>query len=281
MTWVNVARYHLVQRFNYLVLPWVVLAFAFVVDIVILALTPAGHGAHRYVGGLASIFVRPLRPRPAERGPVVAVRAHPRPQPTLLLPRDRAARRRSGRRLRAGAHRAAGIERATGGWGMPWASSGCRTSSNGPWYLTWLTSFVALALLFVYGMWFGLVYRRWNLVGRGGLRRRPGHRAARRSLLATLDPRLARASATSSPRSAPRGSPAAGRLAAAAARWRVCHHAPGDRPYRRRRAFAAPEEVRGRPTRSRWPSQGPPWNGRLPGRRLGWVPDLVHGLGGG
>ncbi len=35
----------------------------------------------------------------------------------------------------------------------------------GPWYLTWLTSFVALALLFVYGMWFGIVYRRWNLAG--------------------------------------------------------------------------------------------------------------------
>jgi hypothetical protein len=36
---------------------------------------------------------------------------------------------------------------------------------NGPWYLTWLTSFVGLALLFVYGMWFGIVYRRWNLAG--------------------------------------------------------------------------------------------------------------------
>jgi hypothetical protein len=36
---------------------------------------------------------------------------------------------------------------------------------DGPWYLTWLTSFVALALLFVWGMWFGIVYRRWNLLG--------------------------------------------------------------------------------------------------------------------
>ena len=36
---------------------------------------------------------------------------------------------------------------------------------DGPWYLTFLTSFVALTLFFVYGMWFGLVYRRWNLVG--------------------------------------------------------------------------------------------------------------------
>ncbi|WP_237702746.1 MULTISPECIES: hypothetical protein [Protofrankia] len=36
---------------------------------------------------------------------------------------------------------------------------------GGAWYLTWLTSFVGLALLFVYGMWFGIVYRRWNVIG--------------------------------------------------------------------------------------------------------------------
>jgi hypothetical protein len=36
---------------------------------------------------------------------------------------------------------------------------------DGPWYLTWLTSFVGLALLFVWGMWVGIVYRRWNLLG--------------------------------------------------------------------------------------------------------------------
>lgn len=29
----------------------------------------------------------------------------------------------------------------------------------------WLTAFVALTPLFVYGMWYGLVYRRWSLVG--------------------------------------------------------------------------------------------------------------------
>ena len=36
---------------------------------------------------------------------------------------------------------------------------------NGPWYLTWLTCFVGLTLLFVFGMWFGLIYRRWNVPG--------------------------------------------------------------------------------------------------------------------
>jgi hypothetical protein len=36
---------------------------------------------------------------------------------------------------------------------------------DGPWYLTWLSSFVALTLLFVYGMWFGIVHRRWGALG--------------------------------------------------------------------------------------------------------------------
>jgi uncharacterized membrane protein YhaH (DUF805 family) len=35
----------------------------------------------------------------------------------------------------------------------------------GPWYMTWSTSFIALALLFAYGMWVALVYRRWNRLG--------------------------------------------------------------------------------------------------------------------
>ncbi len=35
----------------------------------------------------------------------------------------------------------------------------------GPWYLDWLTSFIVLALMFIYGMWVALVYRRWNVLG--------------------------------------------------------------------------------------------------------------------
>jgi hypothetical protein len=40
---------------------------------------------------------------------------------------------------------------------------------DGAWYLTWLTAAVVLALLFIYGTWFGLAYRRWGLVGSIGL----------------------------------------------------------------------------------------------------------------
>jgi len=57
------------------------------------------------------------------------------------------------------------IERATNGWGLSVYFFRVTYLLNGPWYLTWLTSFVGLTLLFVFGMWFGLVYRRWNVAG--------------------------------------------------------------------------------------------------------------------
>jgi hypothetical protein len=57
------------------------------------------------------------------------------------------------------------IERATTGWGVHLHFFQVAYILAGPWYLTWLTSFVGLAVLFVYGMWFGLVYWRWNLAG--------------------------------------------------------------------------------------------------------------------
>ncbi|MDR2987498.1 MAG: hypothetical protein LBV34_21935, partial [Nocardiopsaceae bacterium] len=57
------------------------------------------------------------------------------------------------------------IEGATKGWGgglhffrVPWLLAG-------PWYETWLTSFVLLVSFWLYGMWCGLVYRRWALPG--------------------------------------------------------------------------------------------------------------------
>jgi hypothetical protein len=57
------------------------------------------------------------------------------------------------------------IERATGGWGVHLSFFRVSFILNGPWYQTWLTAFVGLVLLFVYGMWFGLIYRRWGFVG--------------------------------------------------------------------------------------------------------------------
>jgi hypothetical protein len=41
-TLVKVARYHLVQPFQYLALTWMVLAFSFAVNVIVFAITPAG-----------------------------------------------------------------------------------------------------------------------------------------------------------------------------------------------------------------------------------------------
>jgi hypothetical protein len=57
------------------------------------------------------------------------------------------------------------IERATGGWGLSITFLRVPYLLNGPWYATWLTSFVGLSALFVYGMWYGIVNRRWGVLG--------------------------------------------------------------------------------------------------------------------
>jgi hypothetical protein len=56
-TSVDVCRFHLLQRMNYFVLPIVLLAFGFVVDVIVLKLTPAGHSPNRWVGGLGAVYV--------------------------------------------------------------------------------------------------------------------------------------------------------------------------------------------------------------------------------
>ena len=164
-TWVNVPRYHLVQRVNYVVLPWAVLAFAFAADLVILALIPAGHSSDRYVGGLAAIFVMLF---------LLGLQTVARSLPFgLALGLSRASYYLGTVGLAVALSAVYGlilavgqvIERATGGWGIKMGFFRVPYVLQGPWYLTWLTSFVGLALLFVYGMWFGLVYRRWSLVG--------------------------------------------------------------------------------------------------------------------
>jgi hypothetical protein len=54
----------------------------------------------------------------------------------------------------------------TAGWGQSIAFFQVPSLPlNGHWYATWLTSFVGLSLLFVYGMWYGIVNRRWGMLG--------------------------------------------------------------------------------------------------------------------
>jgi hypothetical protein len=163
--YVNVVRYHLVQRFNYLVLPWTTLAFVFLVDVVILALTPAGNSPRRFVGGLASIFIILFLlglqsvSRSLPFGLALGLSRRSYYLGTALLAVLLAAV------TAAVATVGQAVERATGGWGLTMGFFRVPYILNGPWYQTLLTAFVVLTLLFVYGMWFGLVYRRWSLVG--------------------------------------------------------------------------------------------------------------------
>ncbi len=164
-TWIKVARYHLVDRTNYLVLPWAILAFGFLVTLALLA--SAGPASHPQSpsGAVFSIYVfffvlgmlNTFRSLPF--GLALGASRRSYYAGTALLAVSLAAV--YGLALAV----LQVIERAPGGWGMTLHFFRVAYIFDGPWYLTWLTSFVLLTLLFTYGTWFGLVYRRWNLPG--------------------------------------------------------------------------------------------------------------------
>jgi hypothetical protein len=164
-TLISVARYHWTNRLGLVILPWAILALDFLIVVMIFGSLPAGHGQARYAGALASIYVVLL---------VVAAGTIAQQLPFALA---LGVSRRSfyaGTALVALAVAAVYglgltllqlIERGTGGWGLNLHFFRVPYLLSGPWYVSWLTSFVGLALMFAWGMWFGIVYRRWNLVG--------------------------------------------------------------------------------------------------------------------
>jgi hypothetical protein len=178
-TLINVARYHLAKRVDYLVLPWVWLAFAFTVDLVIFAMIPVGHHAVLTAHGI--VQVQNTSPRDAGGlGAIVAIyfvlgiMSVAKSLPFAL------ALGVSRRSYYAGTEVLAvtlavgyglvitalqAIERTTNGWGVETHIFRVPYILDGPWYQTWLTMSVALTLLFAYGMWFGIIYRRWSLIG--------------------------------------------------------------------------------------------------------------------
>jgi len=163
-TLVNVARYHLVDRLTYLALPWGVMAFSLLVNVVISALVPPSpHGY--YTWGLVTIYVFLL---------VAGALSMTRSMPFGLM---LGVSRRSyylGTGLLVvalGVVYGFGLtvlhiaERATGGWGYGVHFFRVPCILAGPWYQTWMTSFVLLVVFWLYGMWCGLVHRRWSLPG--------------------------------------------------------------------------------------------------------------------
>jgi hypothetical protein len=170
-TWVNVARYHMVRPTIYLGLPWAILTFSFFVNLAIFRLfpsqteLPSSNAAYHDTGAVACIFIFFF---------IMGVSGIGQSLPFGLA---LGVSRRSyylGTALLAVTLAAAAalvltvlqaIENATNGWGETMHFFRVPYILDGPWYLTWLTSFVALVLLFVYGMWFGIVYRRWGRLG--------------------------------------------------------------------------------------------------------------------
>jgi len=160
----NVARYHLVDRITYVALPWGTLVFSFLVNLVIASQVAPDVNSY-YTGGLLSIYVFLLI-----CGALSMTRSLPF---ALMLGLSRRSYYLGTALLVVCLGIVYGlalavlqvIERATEGWGVDMHFFRIPGILDGPWYLTWLTSFVLLVLFFLYGMWYGLVYRRWSLPG--------------------------------------------------------------------------------------------------------------------
>jgi hypothetical protein len=163
--WFNVVRYHLVDRVNYLLIPVVILAFAFLVDVPILAMIPGHHHGSRYVGGLASIFVFQFAlgllsvNRSLPFGLTLGISRRTYYLGTIAMAIGLAAV------FSLAVTVLQAIERSTNGWGISMGFFRVPYILDGAWYTTWATSLVAMVLMFVWGTWFGLVFRRWGVAG--------------------------------------------------------------------------------------------------------------------
>lgn len=141
------------------------LSLVFVIEAVILAGIPNLHNQPRYVGGLASVYatffvlgllsIVQMLPFGLSLG--VSRRAYY--LGTIFLAIALALVYGLGLAVLQV------IERSTNGWGVSMYFFRVPHVLDGPWYLTCLTSFVVLTLTFGYGIWYGLVYRRWNVTG--------------------------------------------------------------------------------------------------------------------
>lgn len=160
-TWLKVARYHLVDPTAYVLGPWAVLVVVFLINVVI----TAAQGGPNPTKALALLFLYFCAlgvlsiGRSLPFGLALGVSRRSYYAGTALLALALAAV--DG--LAVAVLQA--IERATGGWGMKLHFFQVSSILSGPWYLTWLTSSVGLAALFVYGTCYGLIYRRSGRFG--------------------------------------------------------------------------------------------------------------------
>jgi len=163
-TWIKVARFHLADRLSYTALPWGVLAINLAIYLAIAAGANKGGSVQIPSANLGAIYLFFFiagvlsigRSLPFAFALGVGRRSYY--AGTALLAVSLAVV--YGMAL-AVLHV---IEQATGGWGVNMHYFRVPYILAGPWYLTWLTSSVLLILMFIYGMWFGIVYRRWHLI---------------------------------------------------------------------------------------------------------------------
>jgi hypothetical protein len=156
-TMIKVARYHLMQPALVVVLPWAVLAGVFAAAV--------ARGGDNFRGGLGSIFLMFFLVGVQRIGGLLPF--------ALALGATRRSFYAGTALLGVSMSLVSGlaiaglqaVERATGGWGLSVTFFRGLHLLNGPWYATWLTSFVGLSALFVYGMWYGIVNRRWGILG--------------------------------------------------------------------------------------------------------------------
>jgi hypothetical protein len=162
-TWIKIARTHLVGGMNYLAYPWLILGLNFFIAN---AISGALSGQNNfYSGEVFAIYAAFLA-----MGVASVIRWLPF---TLALGVSRRDYFIGISFLALGVSALDGLvlallqilERLTGGWGSSLHFFRVPYIFGGPWYLTWLTSFVLLTVAFVWGVWFGIVYKRWNLFG--------------------------------------------------------------------------------------------------------------------
>lgn len=164
-TTLKVARIHLVDRVTPFLLPWGILALTFAVNIIIHALPPESPDEGSVAGGVVALYIFLC---------VVGAMSVTRSLPfalTLGLSRRTYFLGTITYVLALAAVYAAAltvlqtVEQATAGWGVNMRFFDLPWLLDGPLAQTWVTSFVLLSLFFVYGVWLGLVHRRWGVPG--------------------------------------------------------------------------------------------------------------------
>ncbi|HEY5881674.1 MAG TPA: hypothetical protein VIU11_22380 [Nakamurella sp.] len=161
----RVARLHLVDRYSYTWLVWGVLAFTFAINVAIFAVLPQTQPDGNYTGALVTIYVFMA---------VIGVQAATKFLPfAMTLGVSRRTYFVGTLALVVGLCALYSavltvlwwLEGLTDGWGLklhffrvPWIL-------DGPWYQVLLTNFVLMSLVFLFGLWAGLIYRRFALVG--------------------------------------------------------------------------------------------------------------------